>query len=174
MRDNGAGETVTAMDLADPAGLADLFGAVPFRLAMHRGQDVVSGGLALRTVVGSGCAELVSPGGVVSGSVLSGSAVVSAGVLLGATLLSGGIARVSSGGRNVSDRTPSECDASSSRTPGAERAARGGPAVSGNGLAATVATGGLFAAIWARCAAFVSSAARATLAGPSSGWYSSE
>jgi hypothetical protein len=46
VRDDAARETVAAMNLADPAGLADLVGAVPLRFAMHRRQDVVAGRIA--------------------------------------------------------------------------------------------------------------------------------
>ncbi len=46
VRDDRAGEAVHCVDLADPAGLADLVGAVPFGLAMDGGQHIVGGGVA--------------------------------------------------------------------------------------------------------------------------------
>jgi hypothetical protein len=45
VRNDGAGEPVLRLHLADPAGLAELIGPVPFGLAMNRRQDVVAGGV---------------------------------------------------------------------------------------------------------------------------------
>src|SRR5205085_6190643 len=46
MRDDGAGKAVLRVDLAEPAGFAELVGAIPFGLAMHGRQDVMAGSIA--------------------------------------------------------------------------------------------------------------------------------
>src|SRR6478609_8430197 len=45
MGDDGVRKSVSRIDGRNPARLADLIGAVPFRLAMHGGQHIVGGGV---------------------------------------------------------------------------------------------------------------------------------